>query len=53
LASNLTSRSSVGLVLHSGLPVGLPHQRTYENRFLILVLLVLVPEQVVLEAKLL
>jgi len=41
LASNLTSRSSVGLVLRSGLPVGLPHQRMYKNHFLILVLLVL------------
>jgi hypothetical protein len=53
LASNLTSRSSVGLVLRSGLPVGLPRQRMYENRFLILFSLVLVPERVVLEVKLL
>ncbi len=44
---------NAALVLHSGLPVGLPHQRMYENRFLILFLLVLVPEQVVLEVKLL
>ncbi len=49
LASNLTLRSTVGLVLRSGLPVGLPHQRTYENRVPILFLLVLVPERVVLE----
>jgi hypothetical protein len=53
LASNLTSRSSVGLALRLGLPVGLPRQQMYENRFPILFLLVMVPERVVLEVKLL
>jgi hypothetical protein len=51
LEPDITLLSGFGSVL--GVVVGLPHQGTYKNCFPILFLLVLVPEQVVLEAKLL